>query len=41
VPDYVRGAMEYLLERVLHRPPQLRWAVFVAEPVDSHLDLRR
>jgi SAM-dependent methyltransferase len=32
MPDYVRGALEYVLERAVDRPPQLRWAVFVAEP---------
>ncbi len=32
LPDSVRGATEYLLERVVDRPPQLRCAVFVAEP---------
>ena len=31
VPDYARGAIEYLLERVAPRTPQLRWAAFVAE----------
>ena len=32
MPDYVRGAIEYLLERVVHRTPQMRCAVIVAEP---------
>jgi SAM-dependent methyltransferase len=31
LPDYARGAIEYLLERVAPRTPQLRWAAFVAE----------
>jgi len=32
MPDYARGATEYVLERAIPRTPQLRWAVLVVEP---------